>query len=504
MDTGLKSCNILYFETGTGKYAFDGATGMIFAVDDVIIRCIELFREIRTKDELQRKMVAEFGESLKVRAAVNYVIECSNIDNALYLDKERQNEKMLDASKYSANDIKLVQESGGLWQLVLNVTENCNMRCKYCYLSEEYEYTRNRTSRMMDFNTAKKAMDLFFEKQGLIKKYNPGKYAAITFYGGEPLLNFNLIKECVEYTKKNCSIKFNFYVTTNGLLLKDDVADYLVANDFSITISLDGNKKDHDRNRVDAANKGTFDRVKANIERLVSRYPSYDKVSIIGVYDLKSDLIDNVELFKDRCLPRMSMLNAVSSNNTNYYERFSKEDIQFFSTNYLRLAKEYVKKMTNGEKMSSYLSSLFAGLVYSIEGRLGAKERRLPFLPFTGTCSPGSKVSVRVDGTLDLCEKVNYSFPVGNLEDGWDYEKMNEIVVKYNKKIGTKCKMCPISRYCSMCYAYSCGNNDFNDVNCASIIGTFIDALTITVSVLEKNRKAFDELKLQEEWLING
>ena len=124
-----------------------------------------------------------FLTASKSRTVTAYEV---NNNNALYLDKERQNEKMLDASKYSANDIKLVQESGGLWQLVLNVTENCNMRCKYCYLSEEYEYTRNRTSRMMDFNTAKKAMDLFFEKQGLIKKYNPGKYAARIYVYGFP------------------------------------------------------------------------------------------------------------------------------------------------------------------------------------------------------------------------------------------------------------------------------------------------------------------------------
>ena len=341
----MRKKNYLLFDTATGRYLFDSGTSMIFAVDEILLDVIESFNEFENKMQLKEILLDKYGNEKKIDSAIKFISDCSKIKESLWLEESVRTEKLEKAQKFDCSIIKDVQESGALWQLILNVTENCNMRCKYCYLSEEYEFTRNRTSHMMDFQTAKKALDLFFDKQRIIKQQNPGKAVGISFYGGEPLLNLDLIKRCVEYTKNNCPLKFGFYITTNGTLLKDDVVDYLVDNNFNIFISLDGNKDEHDKNRVDANGKGTYDRIAKNIERLVERYPAYlYKVGILGVHDWQTNLVENANYFEKNNSIRVMLLSAVLANNTHYYERFSEDDRKKFADNYLSLLIDYTRK----------------------------------------------------------------------------------------------------------------------------------------------------------------
>lgn len=145
-----------------------------------------------------------------------------------------------------------------MYQLILNVTEDCNLRCKYCYLSEEYDFTRNRTSKMMSSEIAIKSLDYFFDKLKKIKEFNPGKTCTITFYGGEPLMNFEVVKQSIEYAKKHCPVSVVFNMTTNGVLLKDSTLDYLVKNEVNITVSFDGTRENSNK-RVFEKNLESYD-----------------------------------------------------------------------------------------------------------------------------------------------------------------------------------------------------------------------------------------------------
>lgn len=497
--------SVLFFKSGSGNYAFDGNSSVIFAVDDIMMDCIKEYEKDTNFELMQEEIYKKYGKSRKTKAAINFFKEFSKIKKNVFLSIDKQEAMLKGTGIFDKKLIKHMQESGTLYQLILNVTENCNMRCKYCFLSEEYMYTRNRTSSMMNFETAKKAMDIFFKKQKVVRKVNPGKMVAITFYGGEPLLNFSLIQKCVDYVKKNCPVKYRFYTTTNGLLLKDDVVDFLVKNEFDITVSIDGNCFEHDRNRVDSKNFGTFDRIMKNIDLLLKKYPEYlEKLHVSGVYDLKTDLISNTRFWEDQKSLNLAMLNPVNSTNTNYYQQFNEEDINRFGENYIKLAMEYVNKKINRKEMSGYMAALFNPLVFMIFKRLGPGDLKIPFLPYTSSCVPGSKVSVRTDGTFDICEKINSTFPVGNIEKEWDYNKLYELVELYNSRVGEKCKECPISRYCNMCFAFCCTDHDFKVENCDSIIGGFIDALSMYVCILEGNKNALDDLVFEETMLVNG
>ncbi|MDO9035305.1 MAG: 4Fe-4S cluster-binding domain-containing protein [Methanoregula sp.] len=114
------------------------------------------------------------------------------------------------------DEIKKIILKEGALQLTLGVTEDCNLKCKYCIYSDTYEYSRKPSKNKMDFNTAKKALDYYLSLTDEGRRYNPNIKPAIGFYGGEPLLNFDLIKKCVDYLDVTYpDIDFFFSITTN-------------------------------------------------------------------------------------------------------------------------------------------------------------------------------------------------------------------------------------------------------------------------------------------------
>lgn len=147
-------------------------------------------------------------------------------------------------------------------QLTLQVTQQCNLRCEYCAYSGMYE-NRVHSNKKMTFETAKKAIDFFIEHSRETKQLSFG------FYGGEPLLMFPLIKQCMEYIEDSIEGKEILYsITTNGTLLNDEIVDFFAEHNVFLSISLDGAKKDHDRHRKFVSGEGSFDLIMNNIERL--------------------------------------------------------------------------------------------------------------------------------------------------------------------------------------------------------------------------------------------
>jgi len=144
--------------------------------------------------------------------------------------------------------------------ITLQVTQNCNLRCKYCVYSGSYE-NRIHTNKRMSFETAQKAIDFLHDHSSL------SAAVSIGFYGGEPLLEIDLIKKCVDYAKKIFDGKdLSFTMTTNATLLTETIMDFLVENNFYVTISFDGPQKIQDKNRVLADGKhGSFNIVIKNV-----------------------------------------------------------------------------------------------------------------------------------------------------------------------------------------------------------------------------------------------
>lgn len=206
--------------------------------------------------------------------------ELKNICDNVQVDNSPVVKRLRQKGLLKANDVKIIKHpytsalphfsSRCLSSLVLQVTQQCNLRCSYCAFSGLY-HNRTHNSERMNFETARKAIDFFIERSFESESLHLG------FYGGEPLLEIELIKKCVDYIQKNVEGKrITFGITTNGTLLTGEVLQFLYDNDFSITISLDGPKEDHDACRKFANGKGSFDIVVKNISEAKRLYHYVD------------------------------------------------------------------------------------------------------------------------------------------------------------------------------------------------------------------------------------
>lgn len=499
----MKKLCVLKFETISGnKYIYDAMTGSVVAYDEILYDCIKLY-EKNSLSYVKKQLLKKYDNTLKINAAIVFVKKYVKKFNAFYKTEHQVeieckykynfDEEVIDAYLYKI---------GQMEQLVLNVTEDCNMRCKYCYLSETYKNTRNRTEKKMDLDVAISALDYFFSKMKKIKKINPGKICVITFYGGEPLLNFKLIKDCIEYIKKKCPLRYILNITTNGILLSGNIARYLVENNVYISVSLDGNKENNDRNRLDCNGHGTFEIVYNNLKKFHLEYPFYEKINVMSVFDYNTNLSENNKFFNENYLPRVAFINQVLSHNTDYYKQFDDEIIKKFFEEYRYFLEKYIQNKSQNIYPSQYTDILFELGVAVVLSRLRANDVKNSILPYTGTCVPGTKISVRTDGKFDICEKVDYNYSIGECKTGLNNKKIIDIIKDYNRKITSECGFCPLYKACTMCFSTAQGENSFEKKDCKSLIDNFIFQLSLVYSLYENNADAFMYFDKRIEWLL--
>lgn len=337
-------------------------------------------------------------------------------------------------------------------QLILQVTQQCNLRCAYCAYSGIYEGNRTHSSKRMSFETAKKAIDFFLQRCSSLGQVTIG------FYGGEPLLEFELIKKCVAYVKKNVDGKqVTFNMTTNGTLLSDEVADYLMENDFSLMISLDGSEKEHDVNRKFANGTGSFSTIMNNIRRLRERHPEYDKkISIATTINPHSDLGCVLEYFSTEKVlsDKYILFNSMKETQLDPTIEMS------YSSDYYRIRSyEYIKVLFAmvGKLDKSYVSPLAITSVSQTKRKLKSLHGNYSLsktVHHGGPCMPGvMRLFVRTDGTLYPCERVNEDvdfFKIGTLDTGIDMEKV-QAILNIGKVTEKECINCWNIFNCSIC-----------------------------------------------------
>ena len=287
-------------------------------------------------------------------------------------------------------------------------------------------------------------------------------------------------------------------------MLNGEIADYLIKNEFYISISLDGDKINHDRNRVFEGGIGSFERVYENLLILKKKYPEYDRLSLMSVYDYGTDLMRNQDFFKNNTLiPKLTFINQVLERNTDYYDQFNDEDIQRFVSEYGEIYRLYIENKKENLYEYSYASVMGDLGVAAVFLRQKAKDSRLPMIPYTGTCIPGMKISVRSDGNFEICERVGDDKIIGNIDEGIDYSKIVKIIQRYNEDVTKECACCPLYKACPVCYSFTSSSNGFEKMNCNNIIENFRAQLSISYSILESNPNAYDYFTNKLEWALN-
>ncbi len=323
--------------------------------------------------------------------------------------------------------------------LQLQVTQDCNFSCRYCSFASEVLYNRPHSKKMMTYDTAKKAIDLLYNHSSRVPEIR------ISFYGGEPLLNYNLIKHAVEYVEKRfCIKKIRYYITSNFSIVNTEILDFFIAHGFNLLISFDGNEEIQNSHRVFGKTGGkTFESVFKNIEFLKnynSRFFEHN-VRFNAVY-FSDESVPEIYSFFDRIgVPenRISVTTADLSGidySRSFLKRIEKKDNE--TNDVLNTTKEILAK------------------------RIPIYKKWHP----NGTCIPGiGRMLIDVDGCIYPCEKVieTEASCIGNLTDGLNTGRIN-IMQNIAKLTENECKHCWAMRFCSSCVCH-CVDAERNELS---------------------------------------
>lgn len=318
--------------------------------------------------------------------------------------------------------------------LTISLTERCNLRCEYCgyhnkYANKEYKYCD------ISIEQALAAVEMFLDSTKAIET------PSISFYGGEPLLKFDIIQNVVEFCKKIFPFKkIEFSLTTNGVLLAyPNILEFLVAHNFFVTISLDGPKHIHDRYRIDIFGNPTFEKIEENLRLLQKSHPSYyeNNISINTVMAPPVDLISISEFFKAKKLDKVNYINLMET--------------EYFKTNYVKSEQVNANPtLLNALMKSAYMGTLkkYCNLVPNIN---------LDTYVFPGgMCIPGVRRNfIHSDGRIILCEKVSEQddqYNLGTVTHGVDVEKIWKLIKKTEKIAISRCSSCWAIRFCNRCF----------------------------------------------------
>lgn len=395
-------------------------------------------------------------------------------------------------SDYTKRDVydHLYKKAKGFKNLILEVTDACNLRCRYCVYSDNYSNMRSHGDKLMRFDVAKKAVDEYMKNVRQIKKINTTVVPAVTFYGGEPLLNLDLIEKVVGYIKEKYPYEgCRFGITTNGTLLDDRAIKILCDNDFVIMISLDGDQENHDRNRVFKSGKGSYDVVMKNYKRLKQLYPDM-QIDISACYDYATNLERMNDAFRENNM-EIGNLAKIDVENTSYYDIFTEKDKMNFLKGCELIKQRVLSALCDGKSkddldpLDKQLYQVYSAL--SNNSMMGGRKV---------ACIPGEKIFVDLNGDYYVCEKVDRQFKIGDANTGIDLERISHMVSKLNEVKNKKCKNCEIEYDCDVCYS-SCHNSDkivFPAGTCEFNKSSMKSVLTNIVNVWEEYPEVLDEL----------
>lgn len=337
--------------------------------------------------------------------------------------------------------------------LCFEVTEACNLNCVYCAFSDIYTKGASREGTPMSFETAKTIMEYLWhlwEKEDV--KSIPTRLN-ISFYGGEPLMNFPLIEKIIEYAESN-AYKINRHITysmtTNALLLPKYI-DYLVDKQFNLLISLDGDQWG-DSYRVDHHNRPSFSRVLKNVKMIQKDYPLFfsHNISFNAVLNNRNSYKEIIDFFKTT-FDKTPTISPLSWSNLNpnkialYQSILNTEqtDYQCLPIEQSPALRSFIREyeIKSGNAFYDYNE-----LIYDKE--------KLPFIP-TGTCVPFlKKLFLTAKGEILQCEKIDHSYVLGTVGQNEVQLDADKIAKEYNRRthaFADQCTSCVLGHYCMKC-----------------------------------------------------
>lgn len=441
------------FYTSQSAYLYDTGTGKVIKLDY----------------DAQLFMECLFSDSTSEYELYNVL---SNLENVKSICSFLQEENLLSnpqvvnfvdlCSDYSETTIECEQ-------LTIELTGNCNLRCKYCIYNDFYEGNRSFNTSNIDFETAKKAIDY-------VNAHSGDKALAITFYGGEPLLNFEVMKQCINYsldTIKHKNLYFSF--TTNLTLMTKEIADYIAqVPKMSIVLSLDGPEEIHNNARVKRGGEGSFQDAYNGLKLLVEAVDKYKNTSLsfnavlmppytVERFDAINDFFEGLDFLPLNTEVRATYPSSGSIPESYFEELKAKDVSKIEETTWTSWAKEKTNnRFVLEEAKNLYSGVLKTGLVH-IHNRM-LHEKPMGSIHYNGCCVPGKRrLYVCTDGSYKVCERIGNAPSIGHVDVGIDIEAVKKYyLTEYEEKSIPDCSQCWAINLCDVCYALCYDENGLN------------------------------------------
>lgn len=408
----------------------DVNSGMIHVVDDLVYDIIELFEDNDTDTIIAAMMDKysrpEYAAKLEAPININDVIEAIEEIEELKKQGALFSE---DIYKEYITDFKKRQTV--VKALCLHIAHDCNLACKYCF-AEEGEYKGHRE--LMSYEVGKKALDFLIENSGSRRNLE------VDFFGGEPLMNWQVVKDLVAYGREQEKIhnkNFRFTLTTNGVLLNDDIMEFANKEMANIVLSIDGRKDVHDYMRPSRNGKGSYDLIVPKFEK-VAESRNQTNYYVRGTFTRNNlDFSEDVLHLADLGFKQISVEPVVSLPEEPYAIR--EEDLPKIYEEYDKLAKEMIKRKKEGKGFN-----FFHFMIDLTGGPCVAKR-------LSGCGSGTEYLAVTPWGDLYPCHQFvgEDEFLLGNVFEGIKNTTCCDEFKLCNVYAKDKCRDCFARFYCS-------------------------------------------------------
>ena len=431
----------------------DVNSGSVHSVDPVLYDAVaivaERVPELAEPETLSEEVAREVMERLSPTYGEAEVQEA--LDEIQYL---LDAEELLTTDQYHDYVVDFKKRKTVVKALCLHIAHDCNLACQYCF-AEEGEYHGRRA--LMSFEVGKKALDFLIANSGNRRNLE------VDFFGGEPLMNWEVVKQLVEYGRskeKEYNKNFRFTMTTNGVLLNDEIMEYCNREMSNVVLSLDGRKEVNDKMRPFRGGKGSFDLIVPKFQKFAEMRGDRDYY-VRGTFTRHNlDFSKDVMEFADLGFRSMSIEPVVAKPKEEYAIR--EEGLPQIMEEYDHLAEEYIKRKKEGRGFNFFHFNIDLNQGPCVAKRLSG-------------CGSGTEyLAVTPWGDLYPCHQFvgQEEFLLGNVDTGVTNERIRDEFKLCNVYAKDKCRDCFARFYCSG----GCAANSYNfhgsitdayDIGCA-------------------------------------
>ena len=398
----------------------DTASGSVHAVDEVAYDIIEMYKTNEPK-EIISAITAKY-DGITSDDVLECIDDIKSLEDAGKLYSKDEYEEL--ACNYK-NNSKVIKA------LCLHVAHTCNLNCSYCFASQG-KYQGDRA--IMSFEVGKRAFDFLIENSGTRRNLE------VDFFGGEPLMNWDVVKQLVAYARsieKEHNKNFRFTLTTNGLLIDDEVIDFLNKEMSNVVLSLDGRRDVHDLFRKDYAGNGSYDKIVPKFKKLVEARGGKDYY-VRGTFTHNNvDFTNDILHMADLGFTELSMEPVVCAPTDPC--ALTDEDMPKIFEQYEILAKEMLKRKKEGRPFTFY------------HYMLDLKNGPCIYKRITGCGSGTEYMAVTPWGELFPCHQFvgDSKYSLGNIYDGVTNTEIQDGFRSCNAYARPECADCWARLYCS-------------------------------------------------------